>query len=95
MKHLAIILSLAFLGGCAHVPLSPKFPDVPESFLKECEDLEKADVNDTRISAYTEVVVNNYTKSKECAADKKAWISWYKEQKAIFNDAVKPASGDK
>ena len=55
-----IVLSLVLLTGCAtSVPVVPKFPDVPDTLLVPCPELEKLP-DQTKLSEVDEVVVRNY-----------------------------------
>ena len=40
MKYLACFL-LVLVTGCSSVPVAPKFPEVPDTILKKCPQLEK------------------------------------------------------
>ena len=82
---LVAFIILAFLAtGCSTtVPVTAKFPDVPERLLVKCPQLEKLE-NEAKLSDIGKTVTNNYTTYYECAAKYDAWIEWYQIQKQIF-----------
>lgn len=78
------------LTGCIHtaVPLTPKFPDAPDTLRAKCDKLKEATENMT-LSEYTKTVVDNYMKYHECAVKVEGWNDWYNKQKKIFETATK------
>jgi hypothetical protein len=82
---LAIFIILAFLAtGCSTpVPVTAKFPEAPETLMKNCPQLEKT-TEDAALSDITKTITNNYTTYYECAVKNDGWIEWYKIQKNIF-----------
>ena len=81
MKYLLFVL---ILTGCSTtVPVTAKFPDVPERLLVKCPQLEKLE-NEAKLSDISKTVINNYTTYYECAVKNDAWIEWYQVQKKIF-----------
>jgi len=82
---LTICIILAFLAtGCSTtVPVTAKFPDVPESLLNKCPQLEKLK-EDAKLSDVSKTVAINYTTYYECAVKNDAWVEWYQIQKHIF-----------
>jgi hypothetical protein len=82
---LAIFIILAFLAtGCSTtVPVTARFPEIPERLLEKCPQLEKLE-NESKLSDIAKSVTNNYTKYYECAVKDDAWIEWYQTQKLIF-----------
>jgi len=82
---LVAFIILAFLAtGCSTtVPVTAKFPDVPERLLVKCSQLEKVSETPT-LSDVTKTVTNNYTTYYECAVKHDAFVEWYKIQKNIF-----------
>ena len=87
MKYMLI---LAFvLSGCSTtVPVKVKFPEVPQTLLVKCPDLQKLNDN-AKLSDVAKTVTNNYTTYYECAVKNDAWIEWYQIQKTIFEEAFK------
>jgi hypothetical protein len=70
--------------GCSTtVPVTAKFPEVPERLLQKCPQLEKLE-NEAKLSDITKTITNNYTTYYECAVKDDAWIEWYQKQKIIF-----------
>ena len=81
MKYLLFVL---ILTGCSTtVPVTAKFPDVPERLLVKCPQLEKLE-NEVKLSDISKTVINNYTTYYECAVKHDAFVEWYKIQKNIF-----------
>ena len=81
MKYLLFVL---ILTGCSTtVPVTAKFPDVPERLLVKCPQLEKLE-NEVKLSDISKTVTNNYTTYYECAVKHDAFVEWYKIQKNIF-----------
>jgi len=87
---LAIFIILAFLAtGCSTVvPVTVKFPEVPEQLLVKCPQLEKLE-DESKLSDITKTITKNYTTYYECAVKNDSWIEWYKIQKDIFDKAGK------
>ena len=81
MKYLLLVL---ILTGCSTtVPVTAKFPDVPERLLVRCPQLEKLE-NEAKLSDISKTVTNNYTTYYECAVKHDAFVEWYQVQKRIF-----------
>ena len=80
MKYL---LPLLMVGCSTTVPVTAKFPEVPERLLQKCPQLEKLE-NEAKLSDISKTVTNNYTTYYECAVKDDAWIEWYQKQKNIF-----------
>lgn len=85
MRTIFIIISIMILQGCTVVPMTSKFPPVPDRLLTSCELLSPADSSMTSIVELLKVVVENYTKYHECHAKNDIWIEWYNEQKKIHD----------
>ena len=84
-----LLLTLIILSGCSTaVPVSAKFPDVPEKILEKCPQLEKLE-NEAKLSDIAKTVTINYTTYYECAVKHDAFVEWYKIQKDIFDKAGK------
>lgn len=89
MKKL-LLISLLFLTGCATtVPVTMKFPAVPDDLAVECSQLDKVKPNEEQLSEFMKVVVTNYGKYHECRAKINAWNEWYKKQKEISDSITK------
>ena len=82
---LTIFIILAFLAtGCSTtVPVTAKFPEVPERLLEKCPQLKKLE-EEAKLSDITKTITSNYTTYYECAVKNDAWIEWYQSQKQIF-----------
>lgn len=83
MKRL-IIIGLLVLSGCTSVPITIKFPEVPQDMLVACPDLKLA-LETTKLSEVLPVVVDNYGQYYTCKDTVDSWIEWYENQKKIFN----------
>jgi hypothetical protein len=85
---LALFIVLAFLiTGCSTtVPVTAKFPAVPDILLEKCPQLQTIDDEKVSIIDYTKKVTINYTIYYECAVKNDGWIEWYQTQKSIFNN---------
>lgn len=78
------ILILFMLVGCSTtVPVTAKFPEVPERLKHKCPQLEKL-VDEPKLTDISKTVTINYTTYYECAVKNDAWIEWYEIQKRIF-----------
>jgi len=83
MKIVSILL-LSLLVGCSTtVPVTAKFPEVPERLLEKCPQLKKLE-EEAKLSDISKTVTVNYTTYYECAVKNDAWIEWYQIQKQIF-----------
>ena len=88
MDKIKYFLLVLILTGCSTtVPVTAKFPDVPERLLVKCPQLEKLE-NEAKLSDISKTVTNNYTAYYECAVKHDAFVEWYNIQKNIF-DKVK------
>ena len=83
MRYLLLVL---ILTGCSTtVPVTAKFPNVPERLLVRCPQLEKLE-NEAKLSDISKTITNNYTTYYECAVKNDAWIEWYNTQRKLFED---------
>ena len=90
MKHgnyivwIVFIVVLILVVGCSTtVPVTAKFPQVPERLMQPCPQLEKLE-NEAKLSDVAKTVTNNYTKYHECSIQNDSWIEWYSTQKQVF-----------
>ena len=85
MKYTMIVFAL-FLAGCSTtVPVTAKFPEVPNKILETCPDLKKLQ-DDAKLSDVAKTVTVNYSTYYECAVKHDAFVEWYKIQKKIYED---------
>jgi len=82
-----LLIPTVLLAGC--LTTAPKFPSVPLELQKACPELQEATQNTTELSKLLDVVVVNYSTYYECRVKIDAWLQWHKEQKEIFDKAVK------
>jgi hypothetical protein len=83
MRILAAILILT-LSACTTVPVIQKFPQAPGPQVQVgCPELKKLPENAV-LTDVAKTVANNYTEYYTCAAKLDAWITWYTQQKIIF-----------
>jgi hypothetical protein len=72
------------LVGCSTiVPVTAKFPQIPDRLMQKCPQLEKLK-EEAKLSDISKTVTVNYTTYYECAVKNDAWIEWYNIQKHIF-----------
>ena len=84
-----ILLFVTLLYGCSTaVPVTAKFPEVPERLLVRCPQLKKLE-EEAKLSDISKTVTINYTTYYECAVKHDAFVEWYKIQKDIFDKAGK------
>lgn len=81
MKYLLILFML--VGCSTTVPVTAKFPEVPEKLKQKCPQLEKLG-NEPKLTDISKTITINYTTYYECAVKNDAWIEWYEIQKHIF-----------
>jgi hypothetical protein len=81
-KYLSLIC-IILIGCSTTVPVTAKFPEVPESLIEKCPPLEKLE-NEAKLSDIAKSITNNYTKYYECSTKHSGWIEWYQTQKNIF-----------
>jgi hypothetical protein len=84
---LFLLIPVLLLTGC--LATAPKFPDVPEELKAACPELKEATKETQELSKLLDVVVVNYSTYYECRVKVDAWLQWHKEQKEIFDKAVK------
>lgn len=85
---LAVIV-IAVLTGCSTVvPVTAKYPDVPNRLMQKCPELATVS-DDVKLSELTKTVSMNYSTYYSCAVTVDGWIEWYIIQKAIFEKATK------
>lgn len=83
MKYLVCFLFVLMTGCSTVVPVTSKFPDVPERLMVKCPQLEKVSETPT-LSDVAKTITNNYTTYYDCAVKHDAFIEWYNIQKNIF-----------
>ena len=86
MKHLTIFLAVLLTGCSTAVPVKMKFPDIPESLMTKCEELEKLPKDTKQLSVTAESVVKNYSKYHQCRIKVEEWQEWYKANKKLYDD---------
>lgn len=85
MKYLLILLTLV-LGGCSTtVPVTQKFPEIPQVLQQPCKPLKEVE-KDASLIDLTKVVVENYTEYYQCSETVNGWIMWYTMQKSIYKE---------
>ena len=83
-----VILALLITGCSTPVPLTPKFPEAPETLLKGCpKQLEVIEGDNVSIVDFVKTVVRNYGTYHECAAKNDSWIEWYQTQKQLWDES--------
>ena len=84
---LYLLIPTLLLTGC--LTTAPKFPDIPPELKIACPELQEATKETQELSKLLDVVVVNYSTYYECRVKVDAWLQWHKEQKEIFDKAVK------
>ena len=81
MRYLLLVL---LLTGCSTtVPVTAKFPEVPNELLQKCPALKQLD-EVVKLSDVAKNITYNYTLHYECVVKYDAWVEWYQSQKKIF-----------
>ena len=88
MVTLVFVIVLMVTACSTPVPITAKFPEVPDRLLVSCPQLSKL-ANEPKLSDISKTVTINYTTYYECAVKHDALVEWYKVQKDIFDKAGK------
>ena len=84
--RLLLILSLVILSGCSTtVPVTVKFPPIPEELNVQCPPLKKIP-EDAKLSDISKTVSENYKQYKDCSTNNSGLIEWFNKQKKIFEE---------
>lgn len=83
MNKFLLIVALLVTGCSTTVPVTAKFPDVPNKLLERCPNLQKVN-DDAKLSDVAKTVTVNYSTYYDCAVKHDALIEWYQVQKKIF-----------
>jgi predicted component of type VI protein secretion system len=83
MKYTLIILTLCLVGCSTTVPVTAKFPDIPEKLLVRCPNLQKVN-DDVKLSDVAKTVTVNYSTYYDCAVKHDGIVEWYQIQKKIY-----------
>jgi PBP1b-binding outer membrane lipoprotein LpoB len=84
MKRSIIALAVILSGCSTTVPVTVKFPQIPESLSQTCPDLKTIPEDTDKISIVSDVVVDNYTQYHDCKIKVDGWLEWYDSQRKIF-----------
>jgi hypothetical protein len=86
MKMIWILSMALLITGCSTtVPVTRKFPDVPQELKKSCPTLQQTPAG-AAFSDILSIVTTNYALYHECRARQDAWIEWYDAQKKVFDE---------
>jgi len=85
---LVFVIVLMVTACSTVVPVTAKFPEVPDRLLVACPQLSKLN-DEVKLSDISKTVTINYTTYYECAVKHDALVEWYKIQKDIFDKAGK------
>ncbi len=83
MKYTLIALTLCLVGCSTTVPVTAKFPDIPNRLLEPCPNLKKVQ-EEAKLSDVAKTVTINYSTYYDCAVKHDAMIEWYQIQKRIY-----------
>jgi len=84
MRYLTFFAILLLSACSTTMPVTAKFPAVPDILLEKCPQLQTIDGEKVSIVDYTKTVTINYTTYYGCAVKSDSWIEWYQTQKIIF-----------
>ena len=80
-----IIIMFLITGCSTTVPVTVKFPSVPEELNMQCPPLKKIP-DEAKLSDISKTVAENYKQYKECSANNSGLLEWYNKQQQIFNE---------
>ena len=80
---LALFLTFLLTACGTSVPIIAKFPDMPETLLKPCPNLQQLG-EEAKLSDVAKTVTVNYTTYYDCAVKHDGMVEWYKVQRHIF-----------
>lgn len=83
MKKYLLLLVLLVSGCSTTVPVTVKFPVLPEEINVMCTPLKKVP-DDAKLSDITKTISENYTIYHACSANNDSLLEWYATQKKIF-----------
>ncbi len=83
MKYILALFVLMLTGCTTTVPVTAKFPEVPQIMLVKCPQLNKLE-DDAKLSDVAKTVTVNYSTYYECAVKHDALVEWYGINKKIF-----------
>jgi len=87
MKRLLVLIPFLLLLGCEEdVPVTQKFPEIPDGLRTSCPALQEVKEGTTKLSDVIDSVIENYAQYHECQVKIDAWIEWYKKQKKIHEE---------
>lgn len=80
------ITILIVIAGCSTtVPVTVKFPSIPQELNVQCPPLKKIP-DDAKLSDISKTVTENYKQYKDCSANNSGLIEWFNKQKKIFEE---------
>jgi hypothetical protein len=88
MSKLYIVPLLLCLCACTTVPLTTKFPELPEELNTDCSRLNTLP-QDAKLSDLVRTDVKNMVKYRECSNQVTKIREWYKDQKKNHENAIK------
>ena len=89
MRYLLLSMVMLLSACSTTVPVTAKFPSVPDVLLEKCPQLKTIEGEKVSIVDLTKTVTINYTTYYECAVKSDSWIEWYQTQKIIFEELSK------
>ena len=83
---LLLTLLLVILSACSTtVPVTVKFPSIPDELNVQCPPLKKIPA-EAKLSDISKTVTENYKQYKDCSTNNSALIEWFNKQKKIFEE---------
>jgi hypothetical protein len=81
-----LIVSLFLLTSCSTtVPVTVKFPPIPEELNVQCPPLNKIPP-EAKLSDISKTITENYKQYKDCSTNNSGLIEWFNKQKKIFEE---------
>ena len=88
-KLIVSAVCLILLSACTTVPVSIKFPEVPQELREPCPPLAQVSPQDHSLSNFLTVVTHNYAQYYECKNRADGWTQWYDNQRKIYESISK------
>lgn len=87
MKKLLLVSTLFLVACSTPVPVKQQFPQVAPALTEKCQALMQVQPNQSEITEFLKVVIQNYALYHQCSNKVDGWNEWYTKQKEIFDRA--------
>lgn len=82
MRYLLVLL---LISGCTTtLPVTQKFPSLPETISSKCDELDEIEGETITLSGLSKTIATNYKKHHLCKSKHDEFLIWYDKQKKIF-----------